>query len=152
MSTPQISEVAGVVTDPVLRYTNSQKAVANVRLAFSDSKFNDQTRQWETVRTFWVDGTAWEGTAERLAEQVQKGSQVFVKGNLSTDEWTDQTSGEKRSKPVVTVQTFRVLSSSGASQQSTAPAQQPQQSQPVAAGGFGGFGGAPAGDDWGGGF
>jgi len=118
MAIPTISDVAGLLTDPTIRFTQNNKAVANVRVAFNDSRYNDQTRQWETTKSFYVDCTAWENTAERLAEHFRKGDQVYIEGRIETEEWEHE--GQKRSKPNLTIRTIKKLEKSQ---------QQPQQSQ-----------------------
>lgn len=124
MPIPTIQETAGVITDPELRFTSQGKAVLSIRLAFNDSKYNEEARQWENAKTFYVDATAWEQTAERLAEQIHKGDQVYVSGRLETQSW--EKDGEKKSKPSLTVRTMRKLEKSAPTQQQSTgqPAQQ----------------------------
>lgn len=107
MPIPTIQETAGVIADPELRFTQQGKAVLSIRLAFNDSRYNEETRQWENTKTFYVDATAWEQTAERLADQIRKGDQVYVSGRLETQSW--EKDGEKKSKPSLTVRTMRKL-------------------------------------------
>jgi len=140
MSIPTISDIAGVTAQPELKFTNSGKAVLNMRLAFNDSKYDEQQSKWVNTRTFYVDGTAWEQTAERVAEWLAQGDQVYVTGRLETQQWEDRDGG-KRSKPVLNVQAIRKLAPAQKQQQNTPPAQ--SQSQ-----GWGGQQGAPAADPW----
>lgn len=107
MSIPTIQGLAGITADPEMRYTPQGKAVLSVRLAFSDRKFNEQTREWDTSKSFYVDGTAWEETAERLSSQLAKGDQVYVEGRIETQSW--EKDGEKKSKPVLQLRTVRKL-------------------------------------------
>lgn len=107
MAIPTIQGLAGVTAEPDLKYTNSNKAVLNIRFAFSDRRFNEQTNQWEDTKTFYVDGTAWEDTATRLADQLRMGDQVYVEGRLETEQWEQD--GQKRSKPKLNVRTVRKL-------------------------------------------
>lgn len=129
MPIPTIQETAGVIADPELRFTPQGKAVLSVRLAFNDSRYNEDTRQWENTNTFYVDGTAWEQTAERLADQIKKGDQVYVSGRLRTESW--EKDGEKKSKPALTIRTMRKLEKNA------------QQSAPSA------WQSSPQGTDWG---
>lgn len=131
MPIPTIQETAGVIAPPELRFTSNGKAVLSVRLAFNDSRYNEDTRQWENTNTFYVDGTAWEQTAERLADQIKKGDQVYVSGRLRTESW--EKDGEKKSKPALTIRTMRKL-------EKNAPAQQPAPSA---------WQSSPQGTDWG---
>ena len=115
MPIPTIQETAGVIADPELRFTSQGKAVLSIRLAFNDSRYNEETRQWENTKTFYVDATAWEQTAERLADQIRKGDQVYVSGRLETQSW--EKDGEKKSKPSLTVRTMRKLEKNAPAQQ-----------------------------------
>ena len=133
MPIPTIQETAGVIADPELRFTPQGKAVLSIRLAFNDSRYNEETRQWENSKTFYVDATAWEQTAERLADQIRKGDQVYVSGRLETQSW--EKDGEKKSKPSLTVRTMRKL-------EKNAPAQQ-QGGGNFASAQSAGFGGQP---------
>jgi len=116
MSIPTIQGLAGITAQPELRWTPSGTAVLGIRLAFSDRKFNDQTREWETSKSFYVDGTAWEQTAERLAEQLNKGDQVYVEGRIETQSW--EKDGEKKSKPVLQLRAVRKLEKGNGGNQS----------------------------------
>ena len=107
MAIPAIQGLAGITAEPDLKYTNSNKAVLNIRFAFNDRRFNEQTNQWEDTKTFYVDGTAWEDTATRLADQLRMGDQVYVEGRLETEQWEQD--GQKRSKPKLNVRTVRKL-------------------------------------------
>ena len=134
MSIPTIQGLAGITADPEMKYTQQGKAVLSVRLAFSDRRFNEQTREWDTTKSFYVDGTAWEETAERLSAQLAKGDQVYVEGRLETQSW--EKDGEKRSKPVLQLRTVRKLEkgvggqAQPATQQSRPAAQSDPWSQP----------------------
>ena len=115
MPIPTIQETAGVIAEPEMRFTPQGKAVLSIRLAFNDSRYNEETRQWENTKTFYVDATAWEQTAERLADQIRKGDQVYVSGRLETQSW--EKDGEKKSKPSLTVRSMRKLEKNAPSQQ-----------------------------------
>ena len=148
MSIPTIQGLAGITAQPEMKFTPQGKAVLSVRLAFSDRKYNDQTREWETSKSFYVDGTAWEQTAERLAEQLNKGDQVYVEGRIETQSW--EKDGEKKSKPVLQLRTVRKLERGGQQQQSqgaqnVAAGLGGQQQDPWGApsGGSGGWGNGP---------
>ena len=107
MALPTIADIARVTADTEIRYTQSGKAVAQTRLAFNKSKFNEQTRQWENDKTFFIDGTTWEDAAERASQQLLKGAEVYVTGEIETQQW--EKDGEKRSKPSLTIRRFKVI-------------------------------------------
>lgn len=153
MSIPTIQGLAGITADPEMRTTPQGTPVLSIRLAFSDRKFNEQTREWDTTKTFYVDGNAWEETAKRLAQQLAKGDQVYVEGRIETQQW--EKDGEKKSKPVLQLRTVRKLEKgnggqqqgqqqSGYNQQPPAAQQQPWGGNQPAQG-AGGWGNGPAG-------
>ena len=150
MPIPTIHGQAGLTEDPTLRFTQSGKAVLSLRFAFNDSKFNDQTRQWETTRTLYLDGSAWEQTAERLSEQLRKGDQVYVEGRLETQQWEHE--GQKRSKPHLIVRTAKKFEKAQPQQQSGGFQQQQQAPPPAGNQQASAFGQMSQGQDvWGGG-
>lgn len=110
MPIPSISDIAGILTDPDLKFTPGGKAILSFRAAFNDSKYDEQQSKWVTTKTFYVDAQAWEKTAERLAETLAKGDQVYISGRLETQSW--EKDGEKKSKPVLTIQSVRKLAKS----------------------------------------
>jgi single-strand DNA-binding protein len=136
MSIPTIQGLAGITADPDMKYTPQGKAVLSVRLAFSDRRFNEQTREWDTTKSFYVDGTAWEETAERLSQQLAKGDQVYVEGRLETQSW--EKDGDKRSKPVLQLRTVRKLEKGNGGQQQPQQGYAQQQAPAQSQGGWGG--------------
>ena len=124
MSIPTISDIAGIIAAPELKHTNTGKAILNVRLAFNDSKYDEQQSKWVNTKTFYVDGQAWEQTAERLYDQLQQGDQVYVTGRIETQSW--ERDGEKKSKPVLNIIAARKLAKNeGGQQRQQARTQQP---------------------------
>jgi single-strand DNA-binding protein len=104
MPLPTITGLARAVADPELRFTQSGKAVATVRLAFNARRLNQQTNQWEDGDTFWVRGTCWERLAENLCETVQKGTEVLVTGELKTESW--EKDGVKHQAPALAIRSI----------------------------------------------
>lgn len=142
MAIPTISDIAGIISTPELRFTQSGKAVMSVRLAFNDSKYDEQQQKWVNSKTFYVDAQAWEQTAERLAEQLAQGDQVYVVGRLETQSW--ERDGEKKSKPVLNLAAVRKLAKAEGGQQrqqqqrpQQAPQQDPWAAPAAQAGGWG---------------
>lgn len=79
--------------DPDLRHTKSNKAVCNLSVATS-SRYKDSNNEWQE-ETEWHRITVWGSQAENCDKYLQKGSQVFVEGNIKTREWEDK-DGNKR--------------------------------------------------------
>ncbi|MGW3166952.1 single-stranded DNA-binding protein [Streptomyces sp. NPDC001142] len=146
---PTMTGVGRLVDDPELRFTQSGKAVASVRLAFNSRRRNPQTNEWEDGDTFWVRGTLWEGLAEHAAESLAKGMEVLVSGELRTESW--EKDGQKHSQPALLVRSIGPnlayatasvskagAQQSGGGQQRSAPQQQrrqaPAQDDPWATG------------------
>lgn len=94
-----------LTADPELRYTPQGAAVTNFRIAASDSRYNQDTQQWDTVRQLFLPVTIWNESGNKqnlvpwaeLAAELSKGQQVTVHGRLFTNEWQTK-GGEKRSR------------------------------------------------------
>jgi single-strand DNA-binding protein len=73
-----------IVRDPVIKYTATGKAVANLTLVTKYEKYSEFHRI-----------VAWEKLAEK-AEKITKGDFVRVVGRLQSRSWDDKTSGQKK--------------------------------------------------------
>lgn len=83
----QVQLLGFVGNDPEVRSTGTGKKVANFRIATSDS-YRDSNGQWQTEST-WHSIVAWEGLAERIEQQIKKGSYVVLTGKLTYRSYTD---------------------------------------------------------------
>ena len=104
--------------DPEVRYFESGSVVANLTLAVNRRSRDDEPD--------WFNLEIWGKQAQVAADYVRKGSLVGIIGSLKLDRWTDRTTGEERSKPVVRVDRLELLGSK----------------RDAEAGGFGGGGGS----------
>ena len=89
--------------DPELKYTSGGKACANFSLAVQKTK--DEVE--------FIDCTAWEKTAETIAEYFRKGNRILIQGRLSVSNY--EQNGEKRKSTKVVVNSFEFVESSGTS-------------------------------------
>ena len=101
--------------DPKVRYFESGTCVANLTLAVRGMKREDDTE--------WFNLEIWGKTAQVAADYVRKGSLIGVIGRVKTERWTDKTTGQERSKPVVSVDRLELLSSKSFNEAPAAPAQ-----------------------------
>ena len=96
--------------DPELKFTDSNIAVANFRLATNES-YKDQNGNL-VERTEWHNIVAWRKAAEVMHEYQKKGSKVYLEGKLQTRSWEDK-EGNKRYTTEVVVSEFMFLDSRG---------------------------------------
>lgn len=91
---PTITIDGRAVNDPELRFTPSGAAVANFRIAASESKKLDDGT-WEDGDKLFVNVAIWKEAAEAVAENIRKGDKVIVTGRLYQREY-ETSGGEKR--------------------------------------------------------
>ncbi|MGC2866011.1 single-stranded DNA-binding protein [Corynebacterium glutamicum] len=91
-----ITVVGNVVADPELRFTPSNVAVCNFRIASTPRSFNRQTNQWEDGEALFLTVNVWRQAAENAAESLAKGMRVIVTGRLKQRSYENR-EGEKRS-------------------------------------------------------
>lgn len=89
--------------DPEVRYLESGSVVANLTLAVDGWKRDSEP--------LWLNLTIWGKTAQVAADYVRKGQQIAVSGQLENETWTDRTTGEKRSKIILSVRDLTLLGS-----------------------------------------
>lgn len=92
--------------DPEVRHTNDGSPIVNLNVATSET-WRDRNSGERRERTEWHRVVIFN---ERLAEVaqkfLQKGSKVYIEGQLQTRKWTDQQGVEKYTTEVV-LQRFR---------------------------------------------
>lgn len=84
--------VGHVTRDPEVKSVGNSK-VATFRLAINRSF--KRNNEWVDKPTF-VDCEAWNARAEYISDRIKKGTEVYVRGRLESDEW--EKDGERRSK------------------------------------------------------
>lgn len=100
--------LAGNLTkDPELKFTAKGSAIANFTIAHNRKWRTDAGEDKEEVS--FIDCVAFGKTAENIAKFFKKGSAIFVEGRLKQESWDDKATGQKRSKLVVTVESFQFV-------------------------------------------
>ena len=88
MSLNQVTIMGRMTSDPIIRYTQSQTAVASFTLAVD----RDFTPEKETD---FINCVAWRKTAEFIHQNFDKGKMAIVSGRLQSRHWEDK-DGRKR--------------------------------------------------------
>jgi single-strand DNA-binding protein len=92
--------IGNLGADPEVRYTPSGDAVANVRLATSES-WKDRTTGEPQERTEWHRVVFFGRLAEVVKQYLHKGSKIYVEGKLRTRKWQGQDGQDRYSTEVV---------------------------------------------------
>lgn len=77
--------LTGYVGNVDMRYLPDGTSVTNFSLACTD-RWTDKNTGQKKEKTTWYRCAAWRGAAEIIAQYVQKGSWLLVKGVLNSDE------------------------------------------------------------------
>jgi single-strand DNA-binding protein len=117
--------VGNLGADPETRYTASGAAIANIRLATSESWRDKQTGE-NQERTEWHKVVFFGRLAEIAGEYLRKGSQVYIEGSLRTNKWQDQSGADRYTTEVIASEMQMLGGRSGGDSGGTynAPAQQ----------------------------
>ena len=107
-----------LVSDPAIKYTPSNVAMAQVSVAWSD-------KYKESEKLCYLPCKAWGHTAEFLNKWFHKGQETIVEGRMITEEW--ETDGKKNSRLICLVDS---VSFCGSKSDSNAGYQRPVASQP----------------------
>ena len=91
--------VGNLGADPEVRYSQSGTAVANLRLAVSERR-RDQEGNWND-HTEWVRTVCFGKTADNVGNYLKKGRQVYIEGRLQTRKWTNKEGNDQYTTEVV---------------------------------------------------
>ena len=86
--------------DPILRYTDTGKAVANFNLAVNSGAGEQPT---------WYKITLWGIDAENANKYLNKGYQVLVQGRVTAEHYTNEATGENHCNFTMTARRIEYL-------------------------------------------
>ena len=98
--------IGNLGSDPEIRYTATNEAVANLRVATNEAWKDAQGAKQE--RTEWHRVVAFGKLAEQCKEYLTKGRQVWVMGRIQTREWQDK-EGNRRFTTEIIAREIRFL-------------------------------------------
>ena len=102
--------IGNLGADPEIRYTQSGAAVANLRLATTETWKKDgekeELTEWHRVVTFGR-------LAEICGEYLSKGSKIYIEGRIQTRKWEDR-DGNTRYTTEIVAREMKMLSPKGA--------------------------------------
>ncbi len=93
--------VGNLGADPEIRHTQDGKAIANLRIATSET-WRDKSSGERKERTEWHKVVIFNEGLCRIAEQyLKKGSKVYLEGQLQTRKWQDQQGQDRYTTEIV---------------------------------------------------
>lgn len=93
--------IGNVGKDPEIRTMQNGDKVANLSLAVTERWKNKSTGQKEE-KTEWVRFSVFnQGLVKVIENYVQKGSKLYIEGQIETRKWQDQSGEDKYSTEIV---------------------------------------------------
>ncbi len=92
--------IGNLGADPEVRYMPGGDAVANLRIATTDSWKDRQTGE-KQERTEWHRVTLYRQLAEIAQEYLRKGARVYIEGRLQTRKWQDKDGQDRYTTEIV---------------------------------------------------
>ena len=86
--------VGNLGADPEIRYMSNGEAVANVRLATTES-WKDKNSGEKREVTEWHRVVFYRKLAEIVGQYLKKGSSVYIEGRIRTRKWQDKEGQER---------------------------------------------------------
>ena len=104
--------VGNLGADPETRYMPSGDAIANIRLATTDT-WKDKATGEKKEATEWHRVAFFGKLAEIAGQYLRKGSQVYIEGRIRTRKWQDK-DGQDRYTTEIVAREMKMLTSRGA--------------------------------------
>lgn len=93
--------VGNLGADPEIRRTADGKAIANLRIATSET-WRDKATGERREKTEWHRVVVFnEGLAKVVEQYARKGSKLYIEGQIQTRKWTDKEGVERYSTEIV---------------------------------------------------
>ena len=106
-SVNKVTLVGNLGRDPEVRAMQNGDKIVQLSVATSD-RWKDKNSGEQRERTEWHRVVIFNEALARIAEQyLQKGSTVYLEGQLQTRKWTDQQSGQEKYTTEVVLQKYR---------------------------------------------
>lgn len=91
MATDNVITITGnLADDPELRFTPNGVAVASVRVAVNQRRYNRETNSWDERLDGFFTCNVWRDQAENVASSLTKGARVVVTGRLRSRSYEDR--------------------------------------------------------------
>lgn len=126
----KVQLIGNLGADPETRYMTNGDAVANVRLATTDS-WNDKASGERREVTEWHRVVFYRKLAEIVGQYLKKGSSVYIEGRIRTRKWQDK-EGQERYTTEIEATEMQMLGGKNtveASSQGDAPARDTERKQ-----------------------
>ena len=104
--------IGNLGADPEIRYTQSGSAVANIRVATTETWTKDGEKEEQTE---WHRVVAFGRLAEIMGEWLVKGSKVYLEGKIQTRKWQDRDGNDRYTTEIV-AREMKMLTSKGNAQ------------------------------------
>lgn len=98
----KVQLIGNLGRDPEIRYTNDNRAIANLTIATTES-WNDKQGNRQD-KTEWHRVVVFGKLAEVIEKYQKKGSKVYIEGQLQTRQWTDNEGQERYTTEIVVTQ------------------------------------------------
>jgi single-strand DNA-binding protein len=88
MSVNKVILIGNIGADPEVRYLDSNKVVANMRLATTEGYKDKEGNR--VTQTEWHNLEMWDDLAKIAEKYIRKGKEIYVEGKIKTDTWQDK--------------------------------------------------------------
>ncbi|MCX5783043.1 MAG: single-stranded DNA-binding protein [Elusimicrobia bacterium] len=105
----QVFLVGRLTRDPDVRFTQKGQPMCRFSIAVNRRYKDSSSGEWTDDVTF-VNVVVWGPAAERCKDKLKKGSPVHVEGRLSSYEYEDKATGQKRKSIEVVSRRLQFLS------------------------------------------
>lgn len=103
-----ISVTGNAGSDAEMRKTPSGTLVTSFNLANTPRTLDKTTKEWKDLETIWYRCFVWGKDATGAANEIRKGSRIFINGRFITETFIDK-EGKERKALIINADSYGVV-------------------------------------------
>ena len=103
-----ISVTGNAGSDAEMRKTPSGTLVTSFNLANTPRTLDKTTKEWKDLETVWYRCFVWGKDATGAANEIRKGSRIFINGRFITETFVDK-EGKERKALIINADSYGVV-------------------------------------------
>lgn len=122
-----IEIIGRLASEPELVVTTNGNSILKFRLLSNERDYNPQTKKYDKERTEATNCKMFGERGQRLKEMIQKGTMLYVRGDVHREEWDSQQYGKQHDDVCYISECFLLKDGTPRRRQEAQPVEEPRE-------------------------